>query len=289
MLNGGRGGILEWLMIKDLKVVWPDAQRPLSEKRVKAIVEAFDPDLFDPPHVTAAIKEDMRHIIDGDHRVAAAERFLGTDQKIPCIVHKDCKTEAQAARIFRQINSGTARKAPTPVENFKVAVIEGSEFHVEIDRIVTAAGYRIASAPGNKNIRAVAVLLFIFTKYGARVLKDTLMIIRATWGPDPNAVEGPILSGYGGFLFSYPKANLGRLKERIAKKFTPGQLLVTAKAAKQASNKPLGHEVKQILLNYYNSGRIAAGDRLEVVNEVFSNKNNKNGVVVGDKDRHAAH
>ena len=43
---------LEWIRVRDLAVVWPEAQRPYKERWAKEIADNFDPDKFDPIKVT---------------------------------------------------------------------------------------------------------------------------------------------------------------------------------------------------------------------------------------------
>lgn len=241
-----------WCPVRDLMVIWPDAQRPIRLTHLQSLIDGFDPELFDAVHVSPVVKApSFRHIIDGNHRKTTAEQLFGPNEKIRCMVHHDCTTEARAAAIFRSINKG--RRGPTAVEDFKVAVTEGSEVHAEIDKIVRRAGLTINTGEG-KTISAVQSLLFVHSRYSAKALEAALRFLRDTWPDDRNAFQGPIISGYGALLFDHPKIDRDRLTGRIAKKFSPGTLLAAAKALKEASAKPIATEVKQVLLNHYNVG-----------------------------------
>lgn len=243
-----------WFQVCDLAIVWPNAQRPIRPGHLKTLCDNFNPDLFDPVHVTAVVKApNLRHVIDGWHRRTMMEKLYGSSEQVPCIVHDDCTTEARAAEIFREINK--ARRAPTAVEDFKVGVTEGCQVNVEVDRSVRKIGFHISATPEGKGISAVAALMYCRHRYGLRPLDSALVVLRDTWESDRNAFQAPLISGYSAFLFEYPGADRDRLKSRIGKKFSPGSLVLAAKAAKQASNRPLAHEVKQTLVNYYNSGR----------------------------------
>lgn len=244
--------VSKWFPVRELVVKWPNAQRPIRPAHLKALMEGFDPELFDAIHVSAVVQAPtFRHIIDGNHRKTMIEQLFGPNEMVPCMIHQDCTTEARAAEIFREINK--SRKAPTAVEDFKVAVAEGSEVHVEIDKIVRKAGFTINSGDG-KVISAVQALLMVHSRYGVKALDAAVKVLRDTWPDDRNAFQGSLILGCGALMFDHPKLDRERLASRLAKKFSPGTLLAAAKAVKQATAKPIATEVRQVLINYYNIG-----------------------------------
>lgn len=264
------GTKVEWLYIKQLAVVWDSAQGNLRKFHVDFIADNFDPDLFDLPHVTNALPpRGLHHVIDGAHRRAAAERVLGPDQKIQCVIHLNCTTPQQAARIFRKINSN--RRPKTPVENFKVSVTEGNQTHIGITKILAKLGLYISPTPVENGLAAVQALLFVYSKYGADVLYRTISALQSTWKNDRLGYQGGLILGFGAFIFEFPHANLDRLQTKIAKKFTPIKLVTGARASRLNSNRSLPDEVTETLIAHYNAA-LGGSSRLQRSEKVRSHK-----------------
>lgn len=239
-----------WARCRDLKVLWANAQQPYDEKHAKRIAADFDPDMLDPIKVTKPNASGVRHIIDGQHRKAAIETLFGLDEMCPCEEVSDAE-ESRAAELFVAIN--TNRKRPSPLSVFRVKVTAGAEVEVAVDRIVRKLGYHVANNHSDHNILAAAALVSIYRQHGGTVLNDTLQIIQATWGKDPNAVTAPIVRGYAALLNEHgTKINHQRLKECIEKRFTPGRLVGAAKTAREISGGSLTAAVKEVLFSYYN-------------------------------------
>src|SRR5262245_65889316 len=106
---------IEWIPVKQLSVIWVQAQRPYRSNRAQKIADNFDPDKFDPIRVTLPNGNGEYHIVDGQHRKSGVEICFGSDQRAPCIV-LDAEDPAEAARLFRGIN-GT-RWGIDPISNF---------------------------------------------------------------------------------------------------------------------------------------------------------------------------
>jgi hypothetical protein len=216
------------------------------------IADNFDPDMFGVLYVTKPDGNGIYHVVEGQHRKSAVELLFGANEKVPCMV-LDAIEPARAAEIFLTING--RRKNPSPVATFKVAVTAGHETEVSVDRIVRKAGYRIESHTQDKTISAVQALVAIHKQHSGKVLETTLQVIQATWGMDHNAVIAPILRGYALFLGAFGhQANLGRLKEVIAKKYTPGRLLASAKTVREAEGGTMPDTIKKMLTSNYNRG-----------------------------------
>lgn len=246
----GKARQIKWIPCKNLKVVWPGAQREFKPGYARQIANEFDPDKFDPPKVTLPEENGIHHIIEGQHRIAAVELLWGPEEKVPCEVmaHHD---EVQAASLFVGID--TSKKRLQPLDIFKVKITAKDEAAVVISKIVTELGYNIGSKNQGKNIAAVSALTAVYRKHGADVLRDALKLIQATWGKDPNAVVAPIIRGYGAFIAEYGnKTNWQHLKEAIATKYTPGRLLGAAKTAREMMGGSTPDAIKGVLVSNYN-------------------------------------
>ena len=135
---------IKWIPVKNLSVVWAQAQRGLDERHAQQIADNFDPEMFGTLAVTKPNGHGVYHIIDGHHRKVAVEKLWGDGELVPCQVF-DADDPARAAKLFDHIN--TARKAPQPIDVFKVRVTAGNEIEVAVSNTVKHAGFNI----GTKN------------------------------------------------------------------------------------------------------------------------------------------
>jgi hypothetical protein len=246
---------LEWIPVRNLAVVWPEAQRPYKEWWAKEIADGFDPEKFDPVKTMLPNGNGIHHICEGQHRTGAVRILWGQDECVPCLVAQE-GDPARAADIF--LDTNTNRDAVSRVQKFKVSVVAKRPDEVAIDRIVRHCGYRVDGSKTQDVIAAVDALRYGYTK-GGRTLDRTLRVIRDTWGGDPAAVAGPVIRGYAAFICEFSdQIDWTRLRDLMAKKFTPGRLVIAAKAAKEALQCNSLQAMVSILLRTYNKGLPAA-------------------------------
>lgn len=242
----------KWIPVKQLSVVWASAQREFDEGWAKHLAATFDPDMFGELAVTLPNGNGIYHVIDGQHRKAAVQALYGDEEKVPCRIF-DAVEPARAAEIFDKIN--TNRKKPQPIDVFKTRVTAGYEVETAVNKITQDSGYRVSMQHKDGMIGAVNALVSVYRSYGPKVLADTLRLIQATWGLDPNAVTAPIIRGYGAFVTEYGnKANWGRLTERVSKKYSPGQFMGAARSAREFRRGSMADAVTYVLINTYNAG-----------------------------------
>lgn len=243
---------IELIPVKQLSVVWKEAQRPYKDRDAQKIADNFDPDMFGYLWVTLPNGQGIYHIIEGQHRKAALEKLGGANELAPCRI-LDAIDPARAAKLFDGINSG--RRAVNPISTFKVRRTAKFETEVAIDRIVRDAGYLIENSAEDKYIGCVGALKAVYVDFGPKILADVLKIIPATWGMEHAAVNASIIRGYGEFLVAFGgKVNWQRLKEQMAKRYTPGRLLGMTKTQKEAHGGTTAENMKRIILAAYNRG-----------------------------------
>lgn len=239
-----------YIAIKNLSVVWAQAQRPYKEARAREIANNFDPDLFDPLKVTKPNGAGIYHICDGQTRKGAVEMLWGPEQQVPCYVAPE-GDPARAAEIFLATN--TSRRPPTTVDNFKVSVTALRKNEVAIDRIVRHHNYRVDSGVAHDCIPAVAALRAVYVSCSPQILDQTLGILRETWPNDRNAVAGPMIRGFGVFLNEFgTKMNRARFIEVTKKKWTPGSLLRDAKTHREVHSGSTTDSIVQLVTLNYN-------------------------------------
>lgn len=242
----------QWIPVKNLSIVWAQAQREFNERHADKIAQGFDPDLFDDLVVTLPNGNGIYHVVDGQHRKAAIQKLYGEEEKVPCRV-VNAADPARAAAIFDRIN--TSRRTPSGVEKFNVRVTAGYKDEVEINKVVSWLGYRISGAVADGTIRAVSALTTVYKNFGLDVLKDTLTTIKGTWNNDFHAVDGPIIEGFAALIAEH-RGHLDwkRLREQVSKKFTPGRLIGHAKSDRELHGGTLGKAVCRVLIRTYDQG-----------------------------------
>jgi hypothetical protein len=246
---------ITYIAIKNLSVVWAQAKRPFNEKWAREIAEDFDPDKFDPPVVTKPNGIGHYHVVEGQHRVYGAKLALGSDeQQLPCRV-VDAEDPARAAEIWLGINSG--RKATKPIQHFVIAVVAKREPETEIDALVHRLSYKIASSKGDYCITAVSALKNIHRKFGATLLKATLVVIDKTWPGDASAFGGELLKGYAAFVNEWRGMDPNRLIEVVKAGSrgvagTPHQLLTSSRAYAEQMGMTITESISEQLRIRYN-------------------------------------
>lgn len=246
---------VEWISTDCLSVVWAQSQRPLDEKFATSIATDFDPDKFGMLAVAKSNGEGIYHIIDGQHRKRAIEIAFGTDQKVPCQVF-EADSPARAAELFDQINSH--RRSPGVLDFFRVRTTAKDPDHIGVVKIVKENGHFIGSRNEEKSIWAVAALLAVYRNHGAEVLDRTLKLLQATWGMDRNARSSPLIRGFAMFLAEYGnKANLQKLHESVARRYTPGRFTGAAKTNREINGGSMAEAVRDLLIASYNRGQRA--------------------------------
>lgn len=242
----------QWIPVKSLSVIWVQSQRKLDPKWVQQLADEFDADLFGIISVTQPNDEGIHHVIDGQHRVDLILRNYGEEEKVPCHVF-DAADPARAAQLFNKIN--TSRRKPQNIDIFRVRVTAGDEVEVAVNKIVRSLGYKIDWAKRDGNIAAVEALTSVYRKHGGDVLRYALNLIKATWGLNADATVAPIIRGYGAFVAEFgADAKWERMVDRVAKKFSPGHMLGTARSLREGLQCSTDEAVKRVLINAYNQG-----------------------------------
>ena len=236
--------------IKNLSVIWKQSQRPFNEQWAKQIAQEFDTDKFDMPVITKSNGAGFYHIVEGQHRVAAAKIAFGETEQLACRM-VDAEDPARAAEIWLGINSG--RKATKPVQRFEVSVTAGREPQTEINNLVKRLGYHVSAYKTDHSISAVSSLIWVHNRFGVTILKNTLVMLDKTWTGDPAAFGGDTIKGYSVFINEFhPYLDNKRLAEVIAKVFTPNKLLAAGRLYSEQNIVSVVDGVSEVLRSKYN-------------------------------------
>ena len=244
--------VTKWIPVKNICVVWAHAQRGFDERMAAKIEAEFDPDAFGTVQLTLPNGEGFYHCVDGQTRVGAVRSMWGEDEQVPCNII-NAKDPARAADIFSKMNS--IRTRPTVIERFNVAVTAGYEVECGVNRLLHSLGFTVAKGNAAGSLRAIGTCVGIFKSPGASILKDTLLVIKGTWGEDRGALEAVIIRGYADFLAQHGRAiDKQRLVDAVKKNHTPGQLLSTARDVRQVYLGTMASNVVRTLVQIYNRG-----------------------------------
>jgi hypothetical protein len=248
----------QWLTVGSLDVRWVEAQRAFDPRWAKHIMDEFDPDMFGVLTVSIANGEGSYHVVDGQHRRWAINELYGPDEKVPCtIVQAD--TPAKAASIFNKMN--THRKSVDRLTTFNVRVVAEEPAETAVNRVIRECGLRAAAQMDGSSVRAVGTCMDIHRKHGETVLRDTLRLVKATWGDTASALDGIVLRGFSEMLVKHPTMNHQRAVEMMGKHYTPERLIGAAKTARETFGGTMATNMVRVFETVYNRGR--KKDRLE--------------------------
>ncbi len=158
-----------------------NAQRELRQSRVDYLASEFDPEEFGYPVVN--LRDGHYWIIDGQHRIEAAKRFLGDSwetQSVTCRMYSGL-SEKEEADKFDQLNNNLAVSS---YDKFKVRVTAGRSDEVAVKKTVEKVGLKISREKGNGGISAVTTMVKIYKRSNAPTLARALHLTYESFG-DP--------------------------------------------------------------------------------------------------------
>lgn len=216
--------------------------------------------------IVVSLRDGIYYVVDGQQRVSGA-RIAGVKALAGLLV--EGLSEAQEAGLFRRLNE--ARVAVSAVHKFNAAYIEGTDWAIQITRIVEEAGGKIDVVHGQSdlNIRAVATLRQIFYREGSEGLAWVLRVVGEAWGEvTSGTAEGRVLAGLVYFYAAHRDSiNTDRLIGELAK-LDPATLNRTARGLTEISSNSTGQiAMYKALVKTYNATR--RGRKLEPVGRVF--------------------
>jgi hypothetical protein len=230
-------------------------QRILNSSWVKGLVETWDDGALGM--LCVSLRADGKYyIIDGQHRFFAA-LALGVEF-LPCEIWTGL-LPSDEARMFVERN--TRRTVPA-FAKFRAAVEAGAPDQCEIQKIVEAAGWRLAEEGGDGKIRAVAALERAYGANGKDEvrhpdrLRTTLEILHRAWGYDRDAVAGHLVDGLWRVVGRYgDELDHDTLIRKLAK-YSGGPLALIGRAKELRSfiNTSVPNAVAEIVVEAYNRG-----------------------------------
>lgn len=146
---------LEMVRIGDLQVDHDYQRDQVSAAQIERIANAFDWELFFALGVNRRGNGSL-WVFDGQHRLEAARKLHGVDQRVPAFVTHGL-TATDEARLFYAMQ--TTRRSVSPLERFKAQLYREEPAALEIQAIAKRAGFTIeARSQAGANIQAVSRL-----------------------------------------------------------------------------------------------------------------------------------
>lgn len=200
-------------------------QRPLDQRRVKAMAASFDRDAVG---VLVAWEHDGKLIcLDGQHRAAAAQAANRGSELVDVEVWRGLDIPA-AARLFRLYN---ATQKPTRVDLFNIALTEGEQTAVDCNRVLVK--YNLSSQPGQVNsFVAPKTLEELYSRDGGLLADRVFWVLTSLWGARREAVRADLVLGFAAWIEKYQaQVNLELLINKLAGAgYTAAQMVAQGKS-----------------------------------------------------------
>lgn len=228
----------------------PNVQRALRPSRVKELAEDFNPAALGVL-TTSYRGPGQLHVIDGQHRQAAAARveYKGVIQTM----EYHGLTIPEEAALFRQLNNTQKVSA---IDRFLVACVEQNPASVRLAKYLADHGWSLAGYAAEGKLSAIGSLERVFAK-SPEAADGALAVVTAAWGHKAAAVQGSLLEGLGLMLARYGRdVDLDDLARRLGSYAGgPDALLGYARGQKAARTGNLCTHVASIVTDIYNERR----------------------------------
>lgn len=183
---------------------------PYQRPEIKLAIQigaSFDPRAFSLIYVGVRANQDL-FCVDGRQRSTGALMAKVDFGPAKFFESTGAKEEAD---LFHMLNAW--RTAVSAVDNFRAALIGRNEFAVDIERVVTEAGFKISVAAQRPDkswpaIRDVDALAHIYRRGGDRIdsmllIRHTLGLIDQLWSGEARALNKPVLRAVSFLIWNY--------------------------------------------------------------------------------------
>ncbi|MDM8086314.1 hypothetical protein QUV83_16185 [Cellulomonas cellasea] len=250
--------IIKEIRVRDL-IVDPAVQRSLDLNRASRIAARFDPSALGA--ITVSERSDgSHHIVDGQHRSAAARMAQGDDATVLCLVYIGLSVEDEAA-LFRKLNT---TKQVHPLQRFKVRLVEGDPIALILNDILSNSGWSVQGGKEQRKFAAVGALERVYLGAGIKrkgfqqgAVRTTIQTITTAWGHNPDGVRQEIVSGLGMVFIKHPEADANKITRELALLGSPLALISKAKARSTGSRYTLAATIAGLVVELHNKGRRA--------------------------------
>jgi hypothetical protein len=259
IFNGGHiSKLSSQVKVSDLIVDYSYQRNPIP-KKVKKIVESFNPDLLGV--IICSMRENGEvAVIDGSHRYHALMAKGYYNMSINALVYFGLSHE-QEANIFAMMNGEHTK--PYPADIFKAGLVSGDELSLDIARIL--AKHNLNVSPGNQDgsVRAVGTLKRVYNNAGAEVLDKTLETIKLAFGTKSADYRDQLISAIGFIYNRYGnRVNQKRLAKALQSFGSSKAIIALAQSMNIGSQLITFTVLPTLIVNKYNL-KLRAENKLE--------------------------
>ena len=222
-----------------------DYQRNISEYHVKRAVENFDPYQVNPVKVSR--RDGVNYVFNGQHTIEIIAEVTGSrDTLVWCMIYDDLEYKHEAD-IFANQQKYVRQLSAFDIFNAKLE--SGDEEALVIKSTVENYNPQISNHKYPKSICAVSTLVYIYEKYGCKILDSTIRLCVATWQGENNSLSSYILKAVATILYTYKQElNEELFKDKLG--LIPiSQISRSAKGMQQGTR---GQGFAITILNFYN-------------------------------------
>lgn len=246
----------------------PHVQRKLNDNRVAKLAADFHEAALGVLIVSARrdlsmptpgeVDEATRYVVlDGQTRLAAIRKFTGTDDtKMPvvCQVFHGL-TRAEEAEIFIEHND---RAAVRKIDLFRLALVAGHEWAVELDSVIRRHGYE-ASDAGGKDRRFTAISTaqrIIKLPDGMSALDRAFDLLARSWGYRDGAASAEAVDGLSLLFHRHGSSvDVPMFAKKLASVETPQTFKANVLAYRAATGISRTEAAYRYVIKVYNSGK----------------------------------
>lgn len=228
----------------------PHVQRSLRKHRVDTLAKEFNAGALGV--VTTSFRDQEHiHVIDGQHRLRAAE-LAGYDGLFLTMEYHGL-TIPQEAALFRDLNNS---ERPTIVDKFHLAVVAEDPAAVDLNSILASHGWEVGPAATSTKISAIGALQRVYAK-SPTAASAAIGVLTAAYGRRPAAMQGSIIEGVGLVFAKYGDAiDFDALAARLAQfKGGPDGMIGNARGLMAARSGGLATQIARIVVTAYNKNR----------------------------------
>lgn len=227
-------------------------QREINQKKVKRIVDDFNPDLFNAPKVSKRSNGDY-YVFDGDHSVVAHRRVYGETEPIECKVFYGLTWEEEKDLFVKQ--NGISSD-PTTYEKLRAEYNGGNPDVVDMVNAASEAGVVINLANKSQGYSKCVAAAAAFSAYKMLARKEYISmfsVLNKAWEGEPISFSAGFVFGMAQFFKKYS----GQFQpSELIKKLSKESVQYFIREAKNTVGR-LGNRYEKEFLKVYNKGRSA--------------------------------
>ena len=225
----------------------------MDEKEVNRLIREWDDRLLDP--LVVSFRDGKFNVVDGQHRVAAMRKMNGGKEvMVPCTIYSGLTYEQEADLCYKL---DKAKKRLTLAQATNALAESGTDADIRtVKSLIEANGFVWAlnrRTRSTNEIGSIRALMKSWRALGNDEFSRMLVLLRCTWGGNPDSLTSFIFSGMTIFLKAYGAEIDDRLFIRQLSKVEPDEIVRRGKLDFSTTNNGLRYA--RVILEKYNNQR----------------------------------